>query len=173
MERKSFETILKKLIEHEIRFIVVGGLAVALHGYDRSTGDIDILLALDGENLKKMDLAMKEMDYYPRIPVELHELSDRIKIERYKREKNMQAYTLTSSGQPPIQIDIIIEESWDFDSFDQRKTFFDQEELSLPVIALDDLLLMKKKTGREKDIIDYSALIHARDLENNPDHPSS
>ena len=77
--------------EAGIRYLIVGGLAVNLHGYRRFTADVDILLALDKENLEKMTRIMRSMGYAERLPVELKELSDEKKIRQLLEEKGMTA----------------------------------------------------------------------------------
>ena len=47
------ERILRELGRNKIKYLIVGGVAVNLHGYDRVTGDLDILLQLEDANLKK------------------------------------------------------------------------------------------------------------------------
>ena len=155
----TFATILNKLNEKNIKYVIVGGLAVILHGYNRVTADIDLLLSLDEKNLEAMDKAMRELKYYPRIPVNVIELADHKRLERYQKEKNFKAYTFTSEGQPPINVDIIIEESLKFDSFYKRKKMFQFQTHFLPVISLPDLITMKKKANRDKDRLDASALM--------------
>ncbi len=49
----SFAKLLAGLADHDVRFIVVGGVAVTLHGYVRLTEDVDILLDLDAENVAR------------------------------------------------------------------------------------------------------------------------
>ena len=53
MMEPSFEKLLARLAESGVRFILVGGLAVALHGYVRLTEDVDILLDSSDENLRR------------------------------------------------------------------------------------------------------------------------
>ena len=45
--------LLKMLAEAKVEFVLVGGLAVALHGYQRVTMDVDVVLAMDADNLRK------------------------------------------------------------------------------------------------------------------------
>ena len=45
--------LLKKLSDAKVEFVLVGGLAVALHGYQRLTMDVDVVLAMDEENLQR------------------------------------------------------------------------------------------------------------------------
>jgi predicted nucleotidyltransferase len=55
----SFEKLLALLAESEVRFVVVGGIAVTLHGYVRLTEDVDLLVADDVTNLERLLVALK------------------------------------------------------------------------------------------------------------------
>lgn len=57
----SFEKFLVKLLSDEVKFIVVGGLAVTLNGYVRLTEDVDILIDLDPENVEKLIRSLSEI----------------------------------------------------------------------------------------------------------------
>lgn len=56
MMEPSFEKFLVKLLADEVRFIVVGGLAVTLNGYVRLTEDVDILIDLAPANVEKLEV---------------------------------------------------------------------------------------------------------------------
>ena len=56
----SFEKFLGKLLDDEVRFIVVGGLAVTLNGYVRLTEDVDILVDLSPDNVEKLIRSLSE-----------------------------------------------------------------------------------------------------------------
>jgi predicted nucleotidyltransferase len=59
MMEPSFEKLLALLAESEVRFVVVGGIAVTLHGYVRLTEDVDLLVAADTPNLERLLEALK------------------------------------------------------------------------------------------------------------------
>ena len=58
MLNPDFKEFLRLLNEHNVRYLVVGGYAVALHGYPRYTKDIDIWVWLDPENAERMIAAL-------------------------------------------------------------------------------------------------------------------
>lgn len=139
-------------------------MAVNLYGYSRFTGDIDILLALDGENLKRVDELMKELGYVSRIPVDVKELGNRDKVKSFVEDKGMKAYTFLSNEKPQLDIDILVEESFDFDDFAKNKTVVEVWGLKLPVVSIDDLIGMKEGTDREKYALDVEALLKLKEL---------
>jgi hypothetical protein len=59
------DTILRALLEHEVEFVVIGGLAVGAHGYPRATKDVDVVPAPERENLRRLYAALSELDAQP------------------------------------------------------------------------------------------------------------
>ena len=142
-----FEQVFKSLNKEKIKYIVVGGVAVNLHGYLRFTGDLDILLLLEEENLKKMDKLMQKLGYSERL-----------------EEKNMKAYSFMPPKENPLQIDIINEESLKYKKIVENKITKRIDNTSIPVISIDDLIKMKRKSDRQQDFMDLEALINLKKL---------
>jgi predicted nucleotidyltransferase len=158
-----YREILQALQDAGVRYLVIGGVAVNLHGYRRFTGDIDILLALEAENLEKMTALMHQMGYVERLPMQLRSLSDHAQVEKWIAEKGMTAYSFLSNDQRRINIDVLAGASLRFEDFDSRKVTIDLEKgLKVPVIAFDDLLAMKREAGRKEDTADVRNLLEYR-----------
>lgn len=159
-----YAKVFTALNKAKIEYLIVGGVAVNLHGYTRFTGDIDILLTLSPDNLTKMDNTMKKMGYVERLPITIHGLSDPKKLKKYLKDKNMKAFTYISNKQLALDVDIITEESLDFAGFNKKKKVVHVWNLDLPVIGIDDLIGMKKKAGRNEDKFDVEALLKLKML---------
>ncbi len=78
----DFRTIFKELNDLGIDYLVVGGLAVNLHGVPRMTYDIDLMILLQSENILKLVSKLTQWGYRPRIPVDPKSLPTK------KRETN-------------------------------------------------------------------------------------
>ncbi|HAU39538.1 TPA: hypothetical protein DCW56_01220 [Candidatus Peregrinibacteria bacterium] len=159
-----FEKVFKSLNKARIQYVVVGGVAVNLHGYVRFTGDLDLLVLMEEENLKKMDKVMKSLGYSERLPVSLLALKDRRQVQKWLKEKNMRAYSFVPLKDNPLQIDIIVDESLRFPEFEKNKIVKRISDTPIPVVSIQDLIKMKKKAGREQDFIDLEALINLKSL---------
>lgn len=160
-----YRAIFQALNEAGIRYLVVGGVAVNLHGYRRFTADIDILLALDVENLEKMTVLMRDMGYIERLPITLRVLSDAGQVQKFLTEKGMTAYTFLSNTHERVDIDILAAASLQFQTFDERKVLLDIDEgVKVPVLSVQDLLEMKKGANRQKDVEDVAALLELKGL---------
>ena len=69
MDSKGVEAVFSALNRVGARYLVVGGLAVVAHGFLRATLDVDIVLSLDPENVRRALMALSELKYRPRAPV--------------------------------------------------------------------------------------------------------
>ena len=68
--------VLKFLEKEGINYVVVGGVAVVLYGYERYTKDIDLILDFSKENVNKFVNLMNTLGFTPRIPEDPQNLSD-------------------------------------------------------------------------------------------------
>lgn len=153
-----FEHIFRELNKAKVKYLVVGGVAVNLHGYVRFTGDLDLLLTLDKENLSNMDKVMKKLKYSERLPVPVSALNNKEQVKKWLKEKNLKAYTFNPPKNNLLQIDIIIEDSLKFNSFNNRKTTKTIGGLKIPIVSIADIIKMKKRANREKDILDLKVI---------------
>jgi len=69
MEQSSVTAVFSALNQAQVRYLVVGGLAVLAHGYVRATQDIDIVLELNQANAEKAIDALEKLGYRPALPV--------------------------------------------------------------------------------------------------------
>ena len=150
--------------EKNLRYLIVGGVAVNLHGYPRFTNDIDILLALDHENLAIMANIMESMGYQRRLPVSIEELGDTNRVHALMKEKGLIAYSFIHAKEPQFNIDVLVGESMEFDTFDSHKIIAQAWDIQIPVVSIDDLIAMKQNSDREKDVQDVVALLELKGL---------
>lgn len=161
---KLLEKLFNELNKANVKYLVVGGVAVNLYGLRRATYDLDILLFLDNENLKNMDVVMKKLGYIERNPISVLTLGNPRQVKKWVKEKNFKAYSFLPPENLPVQIDVIIEESLQFSKFDKNKIEKKEDKLMVPVVSIDDLIKMKKKAGRDKDLMDLDALMALKNL---------
>ena len=116
MERRSVEAVVDALNRAEARYLIVGGLAVMAHGYLRSTGDIDIVVALDRGNAARALAALKGLGYRPMVPVPIEDFADSAKRREWVEQKNATVFRLHSDGHRTAAVDLFLHEPFDFDS---------------------------------------------------------
>ena len=69
MEVRSVESVVKALNGANVQYLIVGGLAVIAHGYERFTNDVDLVIGLDRDNISRGLRAVMALGYQMRIPV--------------------------------------------------------------------------------------------------------
>lgn len=160
----DYQSILRAFEKQKLRYLIVGGVAVNLHGYPRFTNDIDILLALDHANLETMARIMESMGYQQRLPISIQELEDSDKVRRLVKEKGLVAYSFIHAKEPQFNIDVLVSESIDFEKFSVHTMKAEVWGLEIPVVSIDDLIAMKQHSDREKDVQDVVALLELKGL---------
>lgn len=152
-----FET-LQRLIDAEVDFVLVGGLAVALHGYQRVTLDVDLVLAMTPDNLRRFIEIAKADGLKPIIPVPIESLADPELIDRWHREKGMLAFALRGKDLSKSVIDVLVKPPVPYDQMKRDAAHVPVGPLMVPIASIDHLIAMKTGTGRGKDMIDIEEL---------------
>lgn len=163
--------LLKLLAKSDVDFVLVGGLAVALRGYSRFTADVDVVLAMEADNLAKFIQAAKHAGLRPTIPVPIETLGDPDLIEQWYREmghagkprsgcsqKGMLAFSLRTADTRPLVLDVLVKSVVPYVDLRKQATILDIGELKVAVATIDHLIVMKTGTGRSKDQIDIEEL---------------
>lgn len=150
--------IFKRFNEERVRYVVVGGLAMNLLGVPRATYDIDILIDMEDDNIRTLMGLMKEWGFKPKVPVSAMDFADATKREEWIAVKNMKAFNLVNAKWALSEIDIIINAPVGYAEARKRARKISVHGVSIPVISIDDLIVMKKNTGREMDKADVQYL---------------
>ena len=150
--------LLQSLTDARVDYVLVGGLAVQLHGYMRSTFDIDLVLAMNDENLARFVAVAKRHGLTPGIPVPIESLRDADQIERWHREKGMLAFTLREPQAGGGVVDVIVRPEVSFDRLMANAVVGDLFGRQVPIASIDELLVMKRAANRPKDRLDIEAL---------------
>lgn len=138
--------ILKSLIKNQVDFLLIGGYAVIYYGYRRTTGDLDLWIKPSNSNKEKLIKAFSELGF---------EHSDLIEIGTM----NFESHIVFSIGNEPQKIDFLTKINLiEFDIANQHKIIGEIDELKIPIIHLNDLILSKINTGRIKDQADIEEL---------------
>ena len=153
------EWVLAPLERAGVRYLVVGGVAVVLHGYLRTTLDLDLVVQLERENLERALSALENLGLEPRVPVPLRSFADPQNRETWLHEKNMTVFSLWHPEHPGFALDLFVQEPFDFEAVYSRALRVPLQNLHATVISRDDLVEMKRATGRAKDLEDVAALL--------------
>jgi predicted nucleotidyltransferase len=142
---EDFQDFIKSLNKFNVEYILVGGYAVILRGYSRSTGDMDIWVNKTQENYQKLQAAIKEFGL-PSAAV--------MQNQFFSNE-----YDVFSFGRPPFAIELMTAvKGLKFDPAYHQSTIEQVDGLPVRVIHLNQLIEAKKAAGRNKDLNDLENL---------------
>ncbi len=164
--RDFVQNVLRTLAEEKARYLLVGGIAAVIYGAPRVTVDVDIIADFDEENLKKIDFAAKKLGLKPVVPLDITRLADSEFRKQVIAEKNMKVFSYINPDLPVEVLDILVDTPIDFAEAFPRRKEIEFENFKVPVIGLDDLIFMKKKSGRGKDLADIKILEKIRSMRN-------
>lgn len=152
------ETILifwKALQDHRVRYIMVGGFAINLHGYQRFTGDLDIWIEDSVENRKNLRQAFIDCD-----------MGDYPMIESMQFVTGWTDFHLNNSLRLDILVDMKGLEGYTFNECLQMASIADIEGVKIPFLHINQLIENKKAVNLPKDQIDVIALQQIQKLNN-------
>lgn len=153
MERYFLLKVAKALKEHKVRYCLVGGFAVALHGAIRGTIDIDAIIEHSLEQFKRCEKALQSIGLVSKLPVSANEVFQFRK--EYIKKRNLIAWSFSNPRNPLEVVDIIITTDRNKVKSNPISVFGNLIEL----ISLPDLIQMKEKSGRPQDKEDVKALL--------------
>ncbi len=140
----DFLEFLELLDKHEVEYLLVGGYAVILHGYSRSTGDMDLWVNQTTENYNKLKLVYTNFG----API--------FSIEDFESDK----FDVWSIGVEPRKIEILTKVSGlEFTESKKKCENINFDKFKIPYIDFEDLMKNKRTTGRLKDLADVEQLM--------------
>lgn len=151
-------TLLKTLESAQVKYVLVGGLALNLHGVIRATMDIDLVVALDEDNFSRAVAALRSLGLEPAIPVSWDEVLQPGQLERWGDEKNLIALSLRKPQGYDPTLDLLIKSPLPFDQLYANRVVKNIGGTAVSVASIDDLIAMKRAAQRKIDLSDIEAL---------------
>ena len=140
----TFKELLESLNKNRVEYLLIGGYAVAMHGYPRATEDIDFFVSRDGNNANRLVEALTEFGLG----------SPTLTTDIFTRENS-----LVIMGVAPLAVDILnYLKGVEFESAFEKRKIITCEALDINVISLDHLIINKVAVGRHKDLADVEYL---------------
>jgi hypothetical protein len=141
---RDFREFLQSLNDQGVEYLVIGGHAVAFHGYPRATADLDVWIAVHPDNADRLVKALRQFGFdLPELSADLFLQPDRI----------------VRMGVPPNRIEIQTGiDGVHFNECRPRGVTSELDGLRVPFIALADLKANKRASGRNKDLADLDHL---------------
>ncbi|HEY85352.1 MAG TPA: hypothetical protein G4N96_09615 [Chloroflexi bacterium] len=144
MLNQDFKEFVESLNKNNVRYLIVGGYAVAFHGYPRYTKDLDIWVWLESENADRL---VKALDDFGFASLGL------------QKDDFLTPGEVIQLGYPPNRIDLITSlKGVDFEDCYAFRLEIPVDDMAINFIDLESLKKNKKATGRPQDLADLSNL---------------
>lgn len=155
--------IFAALNDAEVDYVVVGGMAVILHGYLRATADLDLVIGLAPDNCRHGMEALANIGFVPRLPVEMADFADPRKRQEWIEQRNMLVFQLWDPANPLRSLDVFVKEPIAFDALLRDAPSRDINGIHVRVASIEHLIEMKQAAGRPRDLDDIAKLRQIRD----------
>ena len=150
------------LARHRVDYVLIGGLAVSLHGIERATMDIDVTVAMTPENLAALVEMARELGMVPVLPIGLEVLADLEQLAQWHRERNLEAFALRAPGRSGVTLDVLLYPPVNFNALQNHAVTFNAGDVPVVVASIDDLIAMKRAVGRPIDLADIEHLMRLK-----------
>lgn len=121
----DFKEFLQLLNSHKVEYLVIGGYAIGHHGFPRTTGEIDIWVAVNARNASAVVRALKEFGF---------------DVPNLKEDLFLEEGRITRMGVPPMRIEILTKISGvRFEDCCPKRIVADLDGITANIIGLDDL----------------------------------
>lgn len=140
----DFKEFLKLLNSEKVDYLLVGGYAVGVHGYPRTTADLDVWVAVGEENAARLMRVLEQFGFSPKS----------ISVELFLQEGK-----ILRMGVPPLRIEILTRASGvSFGECYGMRVVTNVDGVEVKVIDLEHLKANKRAAGRAKDLADLENL---------------
>lgn len=141
---QDFREFIESCLAHDVRFLIVGGYALAAHGAPRYTKDLDVWIWLEPENASRV---IEVLDAFGFAGLTVEDLFDPAALG-------------VQLGREPNRIDVLTTiQGVDFETCWPNRVEFPLGDLLVPVIGVEDFVANKRAAGRLKDLADAEAVL--------------
>ena len=141
---KDFVEFIESCVARDVKFLIVGGYALAAHGHPRATKDLDVWILADDDNAERLVAAIDDFG-----------------MESVGLESSdfMEPEIVVQLGYPPVRIDLLTSASGvEFGACWERRMLVTVGSVEAGFISYDDLIANKRASGRAQDAVDVEVL---------------
>jgi hypothetical protein len=147
----------------QVRFVLVGGLALVLHGVDRLTADVDLVIDLSAQSARSAVQALTAAGYRPLAPVDPIALADPVQRHEWQTVRDMQVFSFWDSTNTRPTVDVLLASSVPFEDLWQAASVMRIAGHEVRVASIDHLIRLKAAAGRVQDLADIERLRSKRE----------
>ncbi|MDD2716513.1 MAG: hypothetical protein PHW04_11545 [Candidatus Wallbacteria bacterium] len=161
MKGNFFFKLLENLIRENVEFVICGGVAAVLHGSDRITYDLDLMVNPENGNFTRLAAALKRMKFKPRAPVSVEDIADPDKRREWIDLKG--ALVMTFLDERGIaQLDIFLTYPIPYEELKTQSETIELGGIRVYISSIGHLIKAKKAAGRPQDLADIEILERIR-----------
>ena len=144
MSQLYYEDEIKALNKSRLKYLVVGGIAANLYGLYRLTQDLDVMIDIPEEKIEQFEKVMDSLGYKTRVPIE--------------KRRTVIAIAFVNNKDEYKRIDVFLKNPIDFEQAYRKRKLKKLGKVNVSCVSLEDLIKMKEKSGRDRDLIDIGYL---------------
>ncbi|MEB2314164.1 MAG: hypothetical protein OZ921_19875 [Sorangiineae bacterium] len=153
-----FEPVLLALARRQVRYVIVGGVAVVLQGYARLTADLDLVVDLEPAQALSAVEALLALGLRPRAPVDARGFAAPAVRRSWIEDKGMRVFSFWDPTDPLREVDLFVEHPIPFEDLFARADELSLGGTTVRVASIDDLIALKRLADRAEDRLDIEAL---------------
>ncbi|HEX9742561.1 MAG TPA: hypothetical protein VGA17_07195 [Nitrospiraceae bacterium] len=159
-----YEALFRGLHIARVRYLLVGAVAINLHGVPRMTADVDLMVDMADANLRTFVQTLTSLGYKPRVPVDAAEVLNPEKRREWRDTKSMIVFTWLHPARPYEEVDMFLNNPIDFGTAYANRKEVSLGDYAVPLSGISDLIALKTISGREQDRSDIEALRQIQNL---------
>jgi len=154
----DLSSLLQALAHHSVDYVVIGGVAVQVHGHRRTTMDLDLVPDPAPDNLLRLSAVLKELEARPR-----YTPAGEVEVAAADLERLALAAVVPPLSTRHGQLHILPQPkgSRPFGALKEAALVVEIDGVEIAIASLDDLIRMKRAAGRPADLDDIAALTAA------------
>lgn len=153
-----YDDVFRALTAAGVPFVVVGGVAVVLHGHARMTVDLDLVIDLASRPAAAAIDVLLGLGLVPRLPVEAHAFADPEQRKQWVEQRNLQVFSMYDPANPLREVDLFATEPIPFHELHADAAKVTVGQVPVRIASLPHLLQLKRQAGRPQDLEDIAAL---------------
>lgn len=141
-----------------VPYVVVGGLALLLHGIDRVTADVDLVTDRAADATRDLINALTAAGYRPVAPVDPALLADASIRDQWRTQPNMEVFSLWDTTNRGPTLDVLLSSPVPFTDLHRDALTVTLDGVPVTVASVAHLITMKEHTARPRDLEDVQRL---------------